>query len=152
MNPRRAVERIDLQSRIIRQDIKFLLPRPAFRLALRQPAAQFDGFFRRVARECVRVFDRFRRARKILQGEILKTLAENGANLLHLVRISRGDEENDHAALWTALNRSHAHSWQKTRCACGTRNQCGSLKLLYNDADQAGNSSAPLPALSPGIS
>ena len=49
-----------------------------------------------------------------LGAHFAEVLAENGANLLHLVRISRGDEENDHGPLWTALNRSHAHSWQKT--------------------------------------
>jgi len=100
VDARRAIERIDLQTRIIRQNKMFRALPTAFPVL---PAGQLlrltVRFFHRVAVEGVRVLDRFRRARKIVQGQILKTLAEDGANFLHLVSVCRGDEQNDHVAL-----------------------------------------------------
>src|SRR6266540_2502678 len=98
MNPRRALERIDLQPGIIGQDVSFRIPHSAFRISSAgEPVSQFNGLLRCVAGERVRVLNRLRRIRKIAEREILKTFTENGANFPDLMGVPRRDHQSCHA-------------------------------------------------------
>lgn len=102
VNAGRSAERIHLEPGIVGENKNFFpghcrLARSA-ELNSGEPFRQTDRLLGRVAGEGMGIFDDLRCAGKVAQRSELEAIREHGANLIHLMRVARGQNESCHRA------------------------------------------------------
>ena len=99
MNTRSSIQRVHFQAESSR-DVSNPAVRRFWRrrLAARKPFRELNRFTRRIAGEGICVFDNVRRARKIIQAQIVEFISQDRANLLPLVAVPRRQQKSRHSA------------------------------------------------------